>query len=456
MSLRTRFALAITAAATLVLALTSWLLFLRMRRGFVRHLEEKMMDHVSAMRQAVTMDPVMLHEAWEITTLTLGSDKLEKAHGSLSELGSNRWLMATPGYVEPSIPFPAALEKNATELRLTPGGPVFLTSAILARPGFPDLCYKLTVDASHAHDLETALRWELGGCVVLGALLSAALGYGIARRGLRPVNELLSEVERTTAQDLDRGPQAHAAWPSEFTRLSAAFNALRARLSQAFRQQRQFSDDAAHEMRTPVNNLLNLASLTLQRERSGEEYRATLVSAVEECERLRKLADGLLFIARSENAPHAVRITEFDAAEAIAEIVDYHEDIAAQREIQLHAESSGKLTADRMLFRQALTNLLSNAIRHSPNGGHIHICFSPNPATLTVTDEGDGIPPEHLPHVFDRFYRVDASRTQTAGAAQQTGLGLAIVKAIAELHGAKVSVESEFGKGSRFKLAWSC
>ncbi len=298
-------------------------------------------------------------------------------------------------------------------------------------------------------------------------MLIAALGWIIVRRGPAPLHRITRHIESTTAKVLQSTgsddaipPESAQRWPRELAALASAFTDLRHRLSHAFQQLRQFSDDAAHEIRSPLNNLFNLASLALQRERTPEEYRAALESTLEECERLRELADGLLFISRADHRKSALTFSTFPVDEAIQEIIDYHAGLAADKGVALRVQASGTLTADRMLFRQALTNLVSNAIRHTPEGGRIDISFGPAEGgsgaanALVVEDTGEGIAEAHLPHLFDRFYRIDTARTHDDGTTAQTGLGLAIVKTIADLHHAKVSVSSEEGKGTRFVIRW--
>lgn len=215
----------------------------------------------------------------------------------------------------------------------------------------------------------------------------------------------------------DDGPLQSAKWPREIATLSEAYASLRSRLSRSFQQQQQqFSDDAAHEIRTPLNNMMGLTNLTLQRDRSPEEYRAALISTLEECNHLKKLADGLLFISRADHHRSVLEVAECDAHAAISEVVDYHADMAQDQGVAITVSAQGRLTADRTLFRQALTNLVSNALRHTPPGGRIEVTFDAVSnasafAALTVADTGEGIAPEHLPHIFDRFYRVDSART---------------------------------------------
>ena len=474
MALSLRLLLAITAAACCTLAIAVWYIDGAMQRGLIHEHQEILADHLSAVRRAVAQDPEGLSEARDILTSTIGGDKNEKSYGRLAA-PDGKVLIETPDFSSQSPPlagFPPPVSATAHEAPITvmqnpEGNPVFVAAAAVSRPGgLAPLTYYMTADAVPEMHLMRDFRLELVGVIVCGALLSAVLAWVISRRGLKPLNEIAAHIESTTAEALQHGDQAKAGpaqrrWPRELARLASSFQALRARLSRSFHQLRQFSDDAAHEIRSPLNNMLSLASFTLQKHRSPEEYREALESTVEECERLRKLADGLLFIARADHRRTSLTVAPFDAATAIQEVVDYHEEAAREKGITLEVHAAGSVEADRTLFRQALTNLLSNAIRHTGTDGRIVIRYGPAaPAgsipggVLSVSDTGEGIAGDHLPRIFDRFYRVDAARSGDSSGSVQTGLGLAIVKAILEIHGGSIRAASEPGKGTEFTLWW--
>ncbi|MBP7950295.1 MAG: heavy metal sensor histidine kinase [Verrucomicrobiales bacterium] len=470
-SIGTRLMAAITLASAGTLTLAACYLDRAMHRGLVHEHEEMLADHLSAVRHAVLDDGPEQQRIRELLHHSIGGTKNEKSYGRLVST-DGRVIIETPGFPEASpplhaFPLPSAVDDRNVLIHATTnssGAPVFLAAARIAPQGAGSLLtYYMTADAVPEQHFMQAFRLELAGVVILGSLLSAVLSWWIVRRGLRPLHEITRQIESTSADILQSGqsvepPLISQKWPGELTGVASAFSGLCERLSRSFQQIRQFSDDAAHEIRSPLNNMLGLASLTLQRGRTEEEYRVALESTVEECNRLRRLADGLLFISRADHRKHALSITRFDAAEAVREVVDYHEQLAQEKGISLRQEGAGVLIADRTLFRQALTNLLSNALRHTASGGSITITFTDaadaGGHALTVADTGEGIQPEHLAHVFDRFYRVDSARTHDPDAPPQTGLGLAIVKAIMELHGGSAAVESVPGQGARFSLLW--
>jgi two-component system heavy metal sensor histidine kinase CusS len=284
--------------------------------------------------------------------------------------------------------------------------------------------------------------------LALGIVASVFIGRTVARRGLRPLNDMTEAVQRVGPSHLDERI-APERWPRELRPLAAAFDGMLNRLEDSFRRLSQFSADLAHELRTPVANLLGEAQVTLNRNRTPEEYRQVIESSVAECERLSGIIDNLLFLARADAAKDQVNRSPFDARAAAENISGFYQAIAEERQITIHCSGRGEISADETLFRRALSNLIENALRFTPAGGmiQIEISASPNDCHVSVTDSGSGIPREHLPHVFDRFYRVDSSRT-SGGA----GLGLALVKSIVELHGGSVEIQSEESRGTRVTL----
>jgi two-component system heavy metal sensor histidine kinase CusS len=234
-------------------------------------------------------------------------------------------------------------------------------------------------------------------------------------------------------------------WPRELQPVAIAFDEMLDRLEDSFTRLSQFSADLAHELRTPLANIRGEAEVALTRPRSPNEYQAVIESSIAECERLSAIIDNLLFLARAEAAEGQVRRTLFDARAAADKMIAYYEEVAEERKLHLTCTGVAEVFADSVLFARTVSNLLDNALRFTPDGGAIEIEVSSEngAAKLVVRDDGAGIAPEHLPHVFDRFYRVDSSRSS-----EGTGLGLALVKSIAELHGGSVAITSEVDRGT--------
>jgi two-component system heavy metal sensor histidine kinase CusS len=222
------------------------------------------------------------------------------------------------------------------------------------------------------------------------------------------------------------------------------------RLEDSFTRLSQFSADLAHELRTPIGNMLGEAQVALTRERSSEEYRSIIESTAAECERLSGIINNLLFLARAESAEQQIKRSLFDGRAALEKIASFYQTAAEDRHVNIACEGEGQIFADPALFNRALSNLIDNALRFTADGGKIHISIGTRDGRteISVRDTGAGIAPEHLPRVFDRFYRGDASRS-SAG----TGLGLALVKSIVDLHGGSVAIKSEPDRGTKVTLS---
>jgi two-component system heavy metal sensor histidine kinase CusS len=238
---------------------------------------------------------------------------------------------------------------------------------------------------------------------------------------------------------------APGSWPRELQPLAVAFDDMLARLEASFTRLSQFSADLAHELRTPIANILGEAQVTLTRERSPEEYREVIESTIAECERLSGIVDNLLFVARVDADRESIERKEFDGRAAVEKIAAFYRTIAEDRHIAINCTGEGEIYGDPVLFGRAVSNLVDNALRFTPDGGTIQISITVKTAhsEVTVSDNGCGIAPEHLPRVFDRFYRVDSSRSSDGA-----GLGLALVKSIVDLHGGSAKIESEANRGT--------
>jgi len=225
------------------------------------------------------------------------------------------------------------------------------------------------------------------------------------------------------------------------------------RLQQSFDRVSQFSDDIAHQLRTPLGIIRGQIKVSLRAERSGADYRDTLESSLEEIVTLSDLVHRMLFLARAENQAMALTREDVDLGHELQDVHDLYDPLASEAGIALTVTVPGAplvASIDRLLILRAIGNLISNAIRHTPSGGTVNLAAAADREgiRITVADSGCGIAPEHLPSMFDRFYRVERS-----SAGGRSGLGLAIVKAIAELHGGGVGIVSEVGRGTRVTIS---
>ena len=249
-------------------------------------------------------------------------------------------------------------------------------------------------------------------------IICVAAGHHIARRGMQPIHDVTRTARETGPGNLAQRITT-AGRPAELHELAGTFNAMLNRLEGAFDRLSQFSADIAHELRTPVNNLRGELDVALQKPRSPAEYQELIGSALEECGRLARIIDSLLFLARSENPQTQVELEQFDVAAELRHIREFYEATAQEAGVELLAEPTGPLETrlNRALFQRAVGNLITNAIAHTPRGGKVMLRAKGDSESLAieVADTGAGIPSEHLPRVFDRFYRADHSRRSAGG-----------------------------------------
>lgn len=354
-------------------------------------------------------------------------------------------LLETPGMsrqIWASFPpvFPASGDTETTAEWRSPEGRSYRLMAAWATVAFVGNPHTLQValDVSHDDALIADYRRKMGLVLLGGIIFSAAAGLMTTRKGLRPLNEITAAAGRVTATQLDERIGL-TPWPKELTALAAAFDAMLDRLHESFMRLSQFSADMAHELRTPVNNLMGEAGVALAKPRTPEEYRQVLESSLEECGRLSRMIDGLLFLARAESAQAQIQPICLDAFQELEAVREFYEAEAEEQGVELVCRGEAQVKADLMLFRRAVSNLVSNALRYTPPGGRIALMARQSEgqcAEVTITDTGYGIEPHHyLP-----------------GRYQGTGLGLAIVKSIVEMHGGTVTLESQPGAGTTVTL----
>ncbi|QEH37790.1 Sensor protein CzcS precursor [Aquisphaera giovannonii] len=284
--------------------------------------------------------------------------------------------------------------------------------------------------------------------VLIPALAATAVaGVVIARRGLRPVGNMAETVRRIGPERLGERI-AIGGLPTELDDLARTFNVMLDRLQESFGRLERFSGDIAHELRTPVHAIRNVAEVTLATSRTRDEDREALAACLDSAETLSRLVERLLFLARADDPRMALDLETLDVAGELTAIRDFYGPAAEEAGVDLSVAAPPRLTArlDRTLFQRALGNLLTNALTHTPAGGRVTIAASAASKTLevSVSDTGDGVAEEHLARLFDRFYRPDRART----AGQGVGLGLSIVKSIVELHRGRASVASRPGEGT--------
>jgi heavy metal sensor kinase len=283
-------------------------------------------------------------------------------------------------------------------------------------------------------------------------LVASAGGVFLAGRALSPIDRLTRVARQITAEDLSQRLDLDLP-DDEVGRLARTFDEMIARLDDAFKRQRRFTADASHELRTPLTAIKGQAEVALQRDREPDAYREVLQAINHEVDRLIRLVASLLTLARADAGQIPIAREAVDLGRVVTDAVEQVRPAASARTIRLDVQSGPeiRLTADEDLLLQLVLNLLDNAVKFTPAGGSVNVSWGreDGQALVRVSDTGPGISPEHLPHIFERFYRVDSARTRAEGGA---GLGLSISRWIAEAHGGSISAESAPGEGATFTV----
>src|SRR5208283_3338810 len=341
-------------------------------------------------------------------------------------------------------------------------------SVLVGSPATQTDTIQIAIDISQKEALLARYRFWFWAILLATLAIFPLVGYQIARRGIRPVEEMATTARHISSTNL-RERILPEGYPSELASLAGTFNEMLDRLEESFERISRFSADIAHDLRTPVNNIRGEAEVALARARGADEYRNVIESCLEEAVRLSDLIGDLLFLARAESPLTHLRRERVDVGELLSGVREYYEASAADGGVSLTTIVGNHpviAELDRTLLQRAVGNLVSNALAHTPPGGTVVLgagvdslkkdSSSTNVSDtdsstirIEVSDTGVGIPAEALPRVFDRFFRVDSSRSQGSGG---TGLGLAIVQSIALLHGGNVAISSQPGHGTSVTL----
>ncbi|HUN60401.1 MAG TPA: heavy metal sensor histidine kinase [Candidatus Sulfotelmatobacter sp.] len=372
----------------------------------------------------------------------------------------NNPLMTTPGMTKllDLQKFPSGTQKQTKRALSMIGknGHTFRVTTAAVPVGSPPTqtdTVQIAIDVSQKDALLARYRRWFWAILAGSLVIFPLVGYKIARQGIRPVEEIATTARHISSTNLHERilPEGY---PSELASLAGTFNQMLDRLEESFERISRFSADIAHDLRTPVNNIRGEAEVALARARTVDEYRDVLGSCLEETVRLSDLISDLLFLARAESPLAHLHWGRVDIRELLNSVCDYYEGAAAEGGVSLTtANGDGPVIAelDRTLVQRAVGNLVANAVAHTPPGGSVVLRADANGGSvrIDVSDTGMGIPPEALPRVFDRFFRVDKSRSQASGG---TGLGLAIVQSIMALHNGNAEIQSQLGEGTRVIL----
>jgi two-component system heavy metal sensor histidine kinase CusS len=438
------------ATASLYLVLLAELekstdLFLADKLHVVETLLRERPDDWDALREEVELESeARRYEHFYIRLLDERNTPLLTTPGMAEQLDLAQFASQTRSRPDRSLPMKG---RNGKSFRVTS------TAAAVGSPATRTYTIQIAIDVSQKEEFLGRYRSWFGAILLGSFAIFPLIGYQIARHGIRPVEEIAATAGRISSTNLRERILAEG-YPFELASLAGTFNKMLDRLEESFERISRFSADIAHDLRTPVNNIRGEAEVALARARTIDQYRDVLESCLEEGVRLSDLIGDLLFLARAESPLTHLNRQRVDVAELLCGLREYYEASAADRGIALtNAAGAEPVIAelDRTLVQRAVGNLVSNAVAHTPPGGSIVLATNAEAATIRieVSDTGTGIPPEALPRVFDRFFRVDQSRSQASGG---TGLGLAIVQSIMLLHGGKAEIASQVGKGTRVTL----
>jgi two-component system heavy metal sensor histidine kinase CusS len=316
----------------------------------------------------------------------------------------------------------------------------------IGTPGRAPLLAIAALDISHHEQFLSSFRKTLWTLVGLAACIVSFLGWATVKYGLTPLKTIREGAAAVTANRLDYRLSL-ASIPVELAELAITLNNMLERLQESFQRLKDFSSDLAHELRTPIANLMTQNQVALSRARSSQEYQEVLASNLEEYERLARMISDMLFLAQADNGLLVLSREKIELSKEVKELFDFYDALAEEKGIQLILTGTALMEGDKSMLRRALSNLLSNAIRHTPEQGAIQVMLAEvdGKTQITVENQGEEIAVHHLPHIFERFYRADPSRHQNDTGA---GLGLSIILSIIRAHGGDIHVQSAQGKTS--------
>jgi len=314
----------------------------------------------------------------------------------------------------------------------------------------PQFTVVIALDIQHREEFMYVFQDTLWILFGFGIVFSAFLGWIAAHQGLAPVRRIALLAKGISATQLNDRLRPESV-PSELHDLAESFNGMLSRLEDSFQRLTNFSSDLAHELRAPVSNLMTQTQVALSKTRTADEYRDVLASNLEEFDRLARMTSDMLFLARADHGLMTPQHDRIDLVSEIRQLIEFYEPVSEESGVTMTLQGTGTTTGDRLMIRRALSNLLSNALRHTEPGGEIVASVDTDNTGnvhISIENPGKDIAPNHIAHLFDRFYRVDPARLHSS---EGVGLGLAITRSIIEAHRGCISVKSLAGK-TRFEI----
>lgn len=435
LSLTSRLAL-LFAACTAVVSLIAGVLFNRASEAHFIELDQQQLDSklvtLRTTLQGVDSREALLQRA---PLLRAELDHQPDLTLRISAAGQ-RWLDGAPNVTLPEAPGLHSLQNAGSDYR------VYNAPLAPGQPGSPQL--SLILDTTHHQHFLQRMQRLIWLTVGLSALATALLGAWAARSGLRPLRHMGEVAASVSAHSLtQRLPQEQM--PVELAELAQAVNAMLGRLDDAFQRLSAFSADIAHELRTPLSNLLTQTQVILTQPRPLEDYREALHSNLEELQWMAQLVNDMLYLAKADHGLLMPTREPLALADEVEALLEFFTLVAEDAQVTLVREGNAHTAGDRGMLRRALSNLLDNALRFTPPGGEVRVRMAQGAegVKLTVENSGEGVPARLLPRLFDRFYRADPARHE--GSSEHAGLGLAITQSIVRAHGGRIYCESQAG-----------
>lgn len=458
-SLALRLTVSIGIAITLVFWALGWIIQNSIEQHFMQQDVEELEVVAHSVERVLTSMPDAAPEQ-DIARRLAGAVSGHHGMYYLVADGTGRTLFATPGPKMEALAQtqPAASGVDADKLHVwqeqdqSYRGTVVRTDAEQGATQ-PYTIVVATATGFHDHFL-VSFRRTVWAAMAAAGLFAIAATWLAVYRGHAPLRDMSDRIRGISADQLHLRLDPKKV-PIELSGLAASFNDMLEHIEQDFRRLSNFSADIAHELRTPVTNLTTQTQVLLSQARGADAYREVLYSNLEEYERMAKMISDMLYLAQTDNQLIKPDLVDVDMAAELDALFEYFEPWAEERHIQLKRTGQmPRVRGDRLMIRRALSNLLSNAIRHTNGEQAVTVSLRQDQQSvvITVSNPGDTIAPEHLPHLFDRFYRVDPSRQRNGDGA---GLGLAIVKSIAEAHGGEIAVRSSNGN-TAFEFRLPC
>lgn len=448
MALRRRRSITFRLTAWIAITSTCILLLLGLLIGnaIERHFQTQDM---ALLKGKLTLVQHLLADATEKHTEKglpdLLNDALIGHHGLAVRVSSARGVLyQSKDLVLPEINAAVTHTDNIRPFEVSlPDGRIFHAISVVIPGEAAPYVVTIATDASDHMAFMRSFSVTLWFFVGFAAVLTGLAVWLIAYREMAPLKKIRAEAAHITAQHLDQRLSTESI-PQELVGLVETLNTMLARLEEAFARLSGFSSDLAHELRTPVTSLLTQTQVSLTKARTLEEYENILIANAAELERLARTINDMLFLAKADNALMVPHREAVNLRGEIDSLFDFYGVLAGEKSVRLVSQGDAHANGDRLMLRRALSNLISNAVRHTPEGGEVLAIISATDdgVSIALQNPGPDIPAEHLPRLFDRFYRVDTARQRFT---EGSGLGLAIASSIVQAHGGRISVASSGG-----------